>query len=255
MTRKASIAAILALALLAVGGGGAYAFEIRGTSFIFSAGGGISPVSLPRRAYAPIQFQGTVDISSKSKGGVPPALEQAVFEFDREGRLGTRGLPTCAVSAVAEATPQEARTACRGAIVGTGKLAATIALPGQAPVNATSALTLFNGVPEGGNPTVILHARLTSPVTQTFAVVVPIERLHGSYSYRATIDVPPIAGGHGALTQIEAKVGRRYRAGGRQLSYISARCFRGVFEARGTFTASDGSNLTIPFFKPCRVRG
>ena len=254
MLRKALIATLLALALLSAAGA-AYAFEIHGSSFIFSAGGAISPKSLPRRTYAPLQFEGQVDISPKVKGGVPPALEQAVLDFDREGRLGTRGLPTCAVSAVAEATPQEARSACKGAIVGTGQLAATIALPGQAPVLATSPLTLFNGEPQNGNPTVVLHARLTSPVTQTFAVVVPVERLHGSYSYRATIDVPPIASGYGALTQIKAKVGRRYSSGGRQLSYIAARCFRGVFEARGKFTASDGSRLTIPFFKPCRVRG
>jgi hypothetical protein len=253
--RKAPIVTVLALALLAAGGGAAYAFEVRGTDFILSAGGGISPNALPRRAYAPAQFRGRFEIASKRKAGVPPALEQAVLDFDREGGLDTRGLPTCAVSAVAEATPQEARAICKGAIVGSGQLAATIALPGRAPVKATSPLTLFNGVPEGGDPAVILHARLTSPVTQTFAVVVPIERLHGSYSYRATIDLPPIAGGYGALTQIEAKVGRRYRAGGRQLSYISARCLRGLFEARGKFTASDGNRLTVPFFKSCKVRG
>jgi hypothetical protein len=254
MHRNALITAILTLSLLSAAGA-AYAFEIHGTNVIFGVSGGISPSSLPRRAYAPIQFEGQVDISPRSKGEVPPALEQAVLAFDREGRLGTRGLPTCALSAVAEATPQEARTVCKGSIVGTGQLAATIALPGQAPVLATSPLTLFNGAPQNSGPTVILHARISAPVTQTFAVVVPIERLHGSYSYRATINVPPIAGGYGALTKIEAKIGRRYRATGRQLSYISARCFRGVFEARGKFTASDGSRLNVPFFKPCKVRG
>lgn len=254
MPRKALIAAILALALL-IPAGAVYAFEIRGANFIFGVSGGISPDSLPRHAYAPIEFQGQVNIAPRGGSAVPPALERAVLNFDREGRLNTRGLPTCAVNTVAAMTPQEARQACKGSIVGTGRLETAVALPGQGPVLDSSPLTLFNGVPQNGDPTVVLHARITAPVTQTFAVVVPIERLSGSYGYRATIDVPVIANGYGALTYIELKVGRRYRTGGRQLSYISARCFRGLFEARGKFTASDGSRLTVPFFKPCKRRG
>lgn len=252
MPRKPILAVTVVLGLL-LAATGAYALAVRGTSFIFSVSGGVSPSSLPHRAFAPIEFQGQVNIAPRGGRAVPPALEVAVVEFDREGRLTTRGLPTCAVSAIAEATPQEARRTCADAIVGTGRLETATALPGQAPVTASSPLTLFNGVRQNGDPTVVLHARITAPETQTFAVVVPIERLSGSYGYRATVDVPPIAGGYGALTYISMKVGRRYRANGRSFNYISARCSRGLFEARGKFTASDGSHLAVPFYRPCRA--
>ena len=254
MPRKSAILAILAFLLL-IGATGAYALEVRGTSFVFSVSGGVSPTALPPRAFAPIRFQGQVNISPRGGRAVPPALELAVLDFDREGRLNTRGLPTCPLSSVAEATPEEARRICKSSMVGTGRLETTVALPGQGPVPASSPLTLFNGIPLNGNPTVVLHARITSPVTQTFAVVVPIERLSGSYGYRATIALPSIAGGYGALTYIDVNVGRRYRAHGREVSYISARCTRGLFEGRGKFTASDGSRLNIPFFKSCKAQG
>ncbi|MGA8745007.1 MAG: hypothetical protein WB507_03985 [Solirubrobacterales bacterium] len=254
MLRKPMIAATLALVLL-IAAAGAYGLAVRGTNFVFSASGGVAPTSLPHRTFAPIQFQGQVNISPRGGGAVPPALEAAVLDFDREGRLNTRGLPTCPVSAIAQATPQEARQVCQRSIVGTGRLEAATALPGQGPVIAGSPLTLFNGVRQNGDPTVVLHAQITAPVTQTFAVVVPIEKLSGSYGYRATIDVPPIAGGYGALTYIDVKVGRSYRANGQKLNYISARCSRGLFEARGKFTASGGSHLALPFYKPCRAQG
>ncbi len=185
---------------------------------------------------------------------MPVALQQAVLEFDRDGRLSTRGLPTCSVSQIEEATPQEARKVCKDSIVGTGHVAASIALPGQAPVLATSLLTLFNGPPQNGNPTVILHARTTVPAPQTFAMVVPIERRSGAFSYRATINVPPIADGYGALTHIDAKIGRLYSVGGRRLSYASARCSSGILQTQGRFSFADGTVMSGSVSEPCSVR-
>lgn len=220
---------------------------------VLHADGGFEPRQLPRHAYAPIDFQGYVDISARG-GGAPPLLQQAVLDFDRDGRLGVRGLPTCPVERIENATPEEARSACRSAIVGTGSVAVEIALPGQAPIPASSPLTLFNGEPQNGSPTAIIHARTTTPGTQTFAIVVPIERRHGPYAYRATIDIPPIAAGFGVLTHIDAKIGRRYSFGGRRRSYTAARCSDGILRTRGRFTFAEGTVIDGTVEKPCSVR-
>ncbi len=222
-------------------------------NLVLRADGGFEPKVLPRRSFAPIRFQGYVNIEATG-GGVPSALQQAVLEFDRDGRLSTSGLPTCSVNQIDEATPQEARAICKDSIVGTGHVTATIALPGQAPVLATSLLTLFNGLPQNGNPTVILHARTTIPAAQTFAVVVPIERRTGAFSYRATINVPPIAGGYGALTHIDAKIGRLYSVGKRKLSYVSARCSSGILQTEGRFSFANGTVMSGGVSEPCSVR-
>jgi hypothetical protein len=251
LKRYLTIAAFAAAGLLLVGSAGAAV--IRVGNLVLRADGGFEPRTLPRRAFAPIRFQGYVDISATG-GGVPAALQQAVLEFDRDGRLSTRGLPTCSVEQIAEATPQEARAACKNSIVGTGHVTASIALPGQAPVLATSPLTLFNGQPENGDPTVILHARTTVPATQTFAVVVPIERRSGAFGYRATINVPAIAGGYGALTHIDAKIGRLYSVGKRRLSYVSARCSRGILQTQGRFSFANGTVMSGAVSEPCEAR-
>ena len=234
--------------------GGASAAVVKVGNLVLRAGGGFEPQVLPRRTFAPIEFRGYFDIAARS-GGAPAALQQAVLEFDREGRLTTRGLSTCSVERVADATSQEARDICKGSIVGTGHIAATIDLPGQPPVLATSPLTLFNGVPQNGNPTVVVHARTTMPSPQTFAIAVPIERLSGGpYGYRATIDLPPIAGGYGALTHVDVKIGRRYSAGGQRLSYASAHCGSGVFQTHGSFTFAGDTTISGSVYEPCRAR-
>ncbi len=234
--------------------GRADAALVRVGDLVVHADGGFTPHVLPRRAYAPIDFRGHADIATV-QGGVPPALQRAVLDFDRDGRLNTAGLPTCLPSAVENASPGEARSICSKAIVGTGHVEALIAPPGQAPILASSLLTLFNGPRQGGDPTVVFHAQITVPAVQTFAVVVPIERRRaGGYGYRATAELPPIAGGYGALTHVDLKVGKRYRSGGVERSYTSARCGDGVLETHGHFNFADGTVIAGSVYKPCRVR-
>ncbi len=96
-------------------------------------------------------------------GSIPPALQRAVIEFDRDGRLSTQGLPTCDPSLLEEATPQEARERCPRAIVGTGHVGALIAMQGRPSLYASSLLTIFNGPRQEGHPTAIFHARTTVP--------------------------------------------------------------------------------------------
>jgi hypothetical protein len=248
--RLLPIAVAIAAALSAAGAQGAL---VKIGPLILRADGGFTPTALPKHKFVPIDFQGHAEIERKD-GGVPPVLERAVIDFDRDGRLNTSGLPQCPPERVAGATPGEARRLCRGAIVGTGHVDGLIAVPGLSTTRASSLLTIFNGPREEGNPTVVLHAQLTSPATQTFAIVVPIERKLGAYGYRATLDMPPIAGGWGALTHVDAKIGRRYASAGVKRSYVSARCGDGILETHGTFTFTDGTVIDGTVGKFCKIR-
>lgn len=236
--------------------GGARAALVQVNDLILRADGGFTPRELPRRAFAPIDFEGWADVRAV-RGGVPPALRQAVLDFDRDGRLAAGGLAVCLASRIEAATPRQARGLCPKAIVGRGRVEALIALPGQAPVRARSALTLFNAPRQGGMPTVVFHARTAVPAVQTFAIVVPIERRGGRYSYRTVTDIPPIAAGHGALTHVKLRIGRRFRFRGVKRSYVSARCSDGILETHGRFTFDDAEGTIIDgaVEKPCRVRG
>jgi len=249
LKRPALLLPLLALALL---GGSASGAVVAVDNLVLHADGGFHPQLLPRHRFAPIDFQGHVDIAARD-GGRPSPLRQALIDFDRDGRLGVAGLPSCAPESIAQASTEEARRICRGSIVGTGHIEALISLD-SGPVAASSALTVFNGPRLEGGPTAILHARTTVPATQTYAIVVPIEERGGAFRYRIHLDVPPIAGGRGAITHIDVAIGRRYRAGGKARSYVSARCSDHVLQTHGRFTFEDGTVIDGLVEKYCRFK-
>ncbi|HEX5714074.1 MAG TPA: hypothetical protein VFX85_12230 [Solirubrobacterales bacterium] len=220
-------------------------------NIVLHADGGFHPRTLPRKGYAAIDFRGYFDIAAKV-GARPPALTQAKIDFDRDGRLDVNGLPTCAPDRVAAASTSEARQACGAALVGEGKVEAVVELA-DGPVPVSSPLILFNGPRQGGNPTVILHARTPAPAAQTFAIVAPIERRPGPFRYRVTLDFPQIASGLASITYVEAEVGRRYKAGGVKRSYVSARCRDGVLDTHGRFTFEEGTVIDGSVEKACTV--
>ncbi len=247
--------------LLAVGGlifcvffaGGANAALVKVGNLVLTADGGFTPNRLPRSTYVPISFQGHADLKL-TDGGVPAPLQRLIIDFDRDGRLTTAGLPVCEPASLQEVTPQEARARCPKAIVGTGGASALIQVEGGPPAPASSPITLFNGPRLNGKPTVILHARTTFPAVQNFVITIPIEKRGGLFRYRATIDVPPIAGGRGSLVHLDATVGKRYRAGGEERSYVSGRCGDGIFRTHGRFTLGDGLIIDGSVEKACTVR-
>ena len=221
-------------------------------NLVLIADGGFTPQSLPRSTYAPIEFKGHADLKAVD-GSVPAALQQLVLDFDRDGRLSTAGLPVCQPTSLEEVTTQEARARCSGAIVGTGHASMLISANGGSLV-VSSPVTFFNGPRLAGKPTVILHARIAVPAVQNFVITIPIEKRSGQYRYRATVDLPPIAGGSGSLIHLDASIGKRYRSGGRERSYISARCGDGIFHTHGRFTFADGTIIDGSIDKACVVR-
>ena len=233
--------------------GGADAALVRVGNLVLTADGGFTPRQLPKRTFAPIDFRGQANLRAVD-GGVPAALQQAVIDFDRDGRLSAGGLPVCQPSQLEEATAEEARARCPGAIVGTGHVGAVISREGQPPLPVSSPLTLFNGPRLAGGPTVVFHARTTVPAVQNFVITIPIERRQGDFRYRATVDVPPIAAGRGSLTHLDVEVGKRYRVGGSQRSYTSARCRDGVLRTHGRFTFVEGTIIDGSVEKPCTAR-
>ena len=245
---------LLAIAAAALAAGSATGAVVKVEDVVLRADGGFQPQTLPKRQFVPIDFHGQLDISSRS-GGRPPRLEQALIDFDRDGRLSVAGLPTCAPQSIEAASTEEARRVCRGAIVGTGHIGTYVALLGQSPVESSSPLTIFNGPRNAsGQPTAVVHTQIASPATRTYAISVPIEQRRGGFRYRARIAVPPIAGGFGAITHLDAEIGRRYRAGGEKRSYASARCSDHVLQTHGRFTFEGGTVVDGLVEKYCRSK-
>jgi hypothetical protein len=250
LSKRTLICLATASLLLATG---AEAALVKVGNLVLRADAGFTPRTLPRHMRVPISFRGYADVK-ETDGSTPPPLRQAVVEFDRDGRLDVAGLPACDPSLLQEVTPEEARAKCAPAIVGTGHVRVLIARETAAPYDVTAPLTLFNGPPEAGHPTVILHTRTTVPATQSFVITIPIERRPGSYRYRIKFEVPPISAGRGSLVHIDVDVGRRYRFHGARRSYLSARCSDNVLSTRGRFTFADGTLIDGAVEKACTFR-
>jgi hypothetical protein len=250
LIKAAALCCVLALLCAASAAGNGALVIVN--NIILRADGSFQPRALPRHKFAPIDFQGHFDIRARG-GGKPVTLDEVAIDFDRDGRLTPGGLPVCPAELVAQVSPAQARQVCAGAIVGTGKIEALVDLPSGA-VTARSPLTIFNGPSQAGNPTVILHAQTTVPATQTFAIVVPIERRPGGFRYRATLALPPIAGGLGAVTHVGVKVGRRFSVDGQRRSYVAARCSDGILHTHGRFSFADGTIVDGSVEKACQPR-
>jgi len=250
--RKWIATACLVAAGVILAGSIASAAMVRVGTLVLRADGGFAPRVLPKNSYAPIRFQGHADIHS-TDGSVPPALQHVKLEFDRDGRLTTAGLPACPPRRLEGATPRQAQNRCRNAIVGEGHVGAAVSIPGLARVDLRSPLTLFNGPRRKGNPTIVAHAQATFPLFETYVVVAPIEKRRGTFGYRSSFDIPPIAGGFGSLTHVDVELDRRFRSGGSERSYVSARCSDGILQTQGYFSFADGNVIYGSVFKGCRA--
>jgi hypothetical protein len=254
-TKRTLTSIAIALALLATACASAYAMKVVAGDIVIEAEGGFAPKALPKSENAPITLHGGGKISTTS-GALPPILKTLDFEFDRHGSVITTGLEVCTMAKLAATTTAQARRNCPGAIVGTGEGTAVVKFPEQAPIPASSPITLFNGPKKGGDPTVLAHAHLNVPAPTTYIVPVVIETIHdGVYGYRTKATIPKIAGGAGVPISGSLKIGKKWTFKGKEYSYINARCETGHLQARGEFGFDDGTLLSATFLKPCTVRG
>jgi hypothetical protein len=233
----------------------ALAIRLQVGNVIVTADGGFSPTTLPKDHFAPIKLYGHGRIST-ADGKPAPVLEQIILWFDKHGSVETRGLPVCTAAKLANTKTAQARKLCPGSIVGKGKGTAIVYFPESAPIPANSPLTLFNGPPIHGNPSVLAHAHLTVPVPTTFVVSIEIQRVHdGRFGFKTVAKIPRIAGGYGVPTYGQLTIGREWTYKGKRLSYVNAGCPDGRLQAKGRFIFKDGTVLAGGLLKRCTGKG
>jgi hypothetical protein len=243
--------AVAAIGLLVIAGS-ALALRLQIGNVVVTTDGGFSPTTLPRHEFAPIKLHGYGKISTVD-GTPPPVLKQLVIWFDKHGAVETRGLPVCKPGKLVATTTPQARRLCPGAIVGTGFGKAVVTFAESAPIVASSALTIFNGPPKDGNPTVLAHAHLVVPAPTTFVVPIEIQRVHdGRYGFKTVANIPKIAGGFGTPVYGSLSIGREWKYKGKTLSYANASCPDGRLQAKVQLSFKDSTSLEGTLLRPCK---
>jgi hypothetical protein len=252
--RRFRVIWICGIFVLLLGVGTAAALRLTIGNVVVVTDGGFSPTTLPKDHLAPIKLHGFGRIST-SDGTTPPILETITLWFDKHGEVVTTGLPICRPAQLAATTTAVARRNCKGSIVGEGYGTAVINFPESRPIMASSPITLFNGPPKHGNPTVLAHAYLDVPAPTTYIVPVEIQRVNdGRYGFKTVAKIPRIAGGAGTPLYGKLTIGREWTYKGKRLSYANAECADGRLQGKGEFSFKDGTMVEGTLVKPCKGR-
>jgi hypothetical protein len=217
--------------------------------------GGISPSKLPKRGKAPVTARLNGEIETRD-GTHPPALSSIGLEIDKTIGVDAVGLPTCRTGQIQSRSSAAAKSACRGAIVGSGTAEVEVAFPEQAPFSSTGPVVLFNAGVKGRTTSVLLHAYVDVPAPTAIVTKARVTRIdNGRFGLRIEVKVPKIAGGSGSVTGFDLEVGRRYTYKGRKKSFLLAGCPTGTWVTKGNALFSDGTRLGITHPFSCTPRG
>jgi hypothetical protein len=248
--RRLSIS-LIALALLGavlIAGAAADTFQVG--NLTVKIDGGITPSKLPKSSKAPITLDVKGSLATQD-GSHPPALKTLKLDFDRNGELNTKGLPTCTVGKLISTLTARARQVCGDALVGTGRVGAEIAFPEQPPFDASGPLLIFNGAPKGGKQVLIFHVHANVPAPTTFVTTAVISKTSGKYGTSALIQIPTIVSGQGSLTSFTATLKKTWTYKGKKQNLLLASCPTGTLYAHGEFAFADGTKGSGEVVRSC----
>ena len=249
MRRAVVLAGLLALGLGATAGGASSCIG----PLCVSSTATMMPRELPKSGGAPISLQSITRVSTKD-GSTPPTLAFIDFLIDKHGRVNNKAFPVCTEAKLEGTTPSQARQRCAGALVGKGTGKALVTMPGKAPFTISSPVSLFNAPPTSGKPTLLAHAYETVPAPKTLLVPIVVERVaKGRYGFHVHVEMPEVAGGFGAPTLAEAKVGATRKKGGRKVGFIEATCSGGRLQVDGHLRFTNGDFFPATLTSPCHL--
>lgn len=212
----------------------------------------IGPKKLSKTALTPASLEVTTKVTTSNPTGVPSPATRVVVDFDKNATLFTKGLPTCTSNQLQNTSTEVAEQQCGRAKIGSGRAEALIPV-GTKIYPAQQVVTAYNGVPQGGKPTVLLHSYGTVPLQTTLILngVVSNYNKEG-YGPRLDVEVPLLAGGAGALLEFNVKIDKKFKYKGKQRSFVSAKCPNNKkLKARGAFTFKDGETITAYSKQSC----
>jgi hypothetical protein len=261
MLRTTKAVSAAALAVVALGALAAQSLAINAIkgNLIVAFNGTITPSKLPRDKSAPVgvQMGGKIKTTDRT---VPPKLERIILDINRNGRLQTKGLPTCSLGELRSATTGAARQVCGDALIGNGSVTSRVAFPGQGPFASNGQLLAFNGR-RGGRQAIFAKVRSDQPLLVDFLIVFEVKKKGGTFGTSLVGKIPPIASGYGRISAFNLLLRRQYSFRGQRLSYASASCpapdgftAANFAFAKVSYQFEDGRDLSSKLVRQCKVR-
>src|ERR1700761_6761836 len=250
------LAALLLLLVLVASASGE--IERVGTLQV-SFNGGIAPVKLPRAEAVPVNVQTSGKVTTTDKTA-PPKLERIVLAINANGKIQTKGLPTCSLAKLESDSSSTAKKVCGEAQIGHGNVTSRVSLPGQGAFASNGTLLAFNGV-VGGKPAILAQVASGAALPLTYVIVFEVKKTSGTFGTELVGTLPPIASEYGYISAFNLTLGRTYTYKGEQLSYASASCpapegFPGATFpfAKASYEFAGGVTVKSTLTRECKVR-
>ena len=213
--------------------------------------GTIAPAKQKKKRYGAASIN-VVTQTGDADGSVSPATRAKVF-VDDDMRIDFRGIAKCAKSKIdGNKTTAQAKAACPAAVIGAGN--ASVAIAGNPAAPASSVVTAFNGVPQGGKPVLLLHSYTESAGLAPVLVGI-VKNASGDFGTLLDVTIPPLPFGS-AITRFQVKLKKASRFRGNRVNLISARCFDGnrKWNYKGTFIFDGSPTRTATSRQTCTVK-
>lgn len=173
-----------------------------------------------------------------------PLHKMGVFHLDNDFSIDTTGLAQCDSTSVEGKTTASAIAACPGAVVGSGNVTLTTG-------GLTGAVTVFNGPPSGGDPTILAHVDIANG---TVILLVPglihTSSRGGDFGKQISMGPFPNISGIG-ISHLGVSFNNLQTSPGHH--YISATCsdLDHTWNYVVDFTYFDDSTLSVPATQNC----
>jgi hypothetical protein len=213
----------------------------------------VKPRLLPKKRRAPVRAgvtTATTDPAAPNQ--VPSPAISAKLDLDN-AFLFTPGVAArCPATAVANKSTADAKAACPKAIVGGGSAEVFVPTGPTTHVVFNAEVTAFNGQPQSGHPTIILHNYVGDlALGQDLFAVIRKSRAGRDYGPRLDVSIPALPLG-AALTRFSVNIGNGFKRG-----YIKANCSdrNRKLNLKAAFRYQNGTGLTARGVARCRRRG
>jgi hypothetical protein len=238
--RKAGLFGALTLVAALVVTGIATAGEATENGVTQTADLTVSPTKLPKKKTKKVDPKDVslnvdVGITSDDPANKVPSANRVELDFDKDLTFNTKGIPTCDANTIATLNNEQAKAACKKALVGSGTAAATCS-PNEDPPDIPGVLVnAFNGEPKGKNPVLLLHTDANLGGNSTITILPGVlKKAGGAFGRTLDVTVPPLAGGACSIVDFETTVGKG-QINKKYSDYVAGTCRDREIDMAGRF--------------------
>jgi hypothetical protein len=253
--RYAVLVAVAAAGALAVAG---IAIAASTTTSTYSFN--ISPNKVPKKKYKPIAFKTDLLTTYTNPGNAQPggAVQRTQIYIDKNVKLNPKAAKKCSPQQLANQTMAGAMKNCKKALVGKGTATATA--NGAFTINGC--VLLFNGAPQGGNPTLQVFTRVQASNPSKISCSNPSGNNQGNATILLNGVYKKASGKYGLVLDVNNIVAAAtfpledFNTKIKKGNYDSARCKakNKTWYSKSTWTYNNGAKHTEKESQKCKVK-